>query len=152
MKSLCAEAGVALVFVPEIKGCPVSGLTRWLSPTKALIQMSLRHKTDDQFWFTFFHEAGHILHDGKKKIFIDDNRPEDDREKKANRFAADFLIPPEATPELWTLTTRTSVRDFAKRMGIAPGIVVGRLQHDRVIPFSHLNDLKTRFTWVEQNG
>lgn len=150
MKSLCAEAGVVLVFVREIKGCPVSGLARWLSPTKALIQMGLRHKTDDQFWFTFFHEAGHILHDGKKEIFIDDDRHQDDGEEKANRFAADFLIPPEATAELGTLATRAAIQDFAKRIGIAPGIVVGRLQHDGIIPFSYLNDLKKRFTWADQ--
>ncbi len=151
MKSLCAEAGVALVFVREIKGCPVSGLTRWLSPTKALIQMSLRHKTDDQFWFTFFHEAGHILRDGKNEVFIHDNHPEPDREKKANRFAAEFLIPSDAATELQGLTTRTAIVAFAGRIGIAPGIVLGRLQKEGAVPWAtQLNSLKKRFAWADQ--
>lgn len=150
IKSLCAEAGVALVFVPEIKGCPVSGVTRWLSPTKALIQMSLRHKTNDQFWFTFFHEAGHILHDPKKEVFIDEGRSEDEREQRANRFAADFLIPPNAALELPSLTTRSAIVAFAKRIGISPGIVLGRLQKERIVHWAtNLNSLKKRFTWAE---
>src|SRR3712207_2277339 len=47
MISLCAGAGVALVFIPEMKGCPASGAARWLTPEKAIIQLSLRFKTDD---------------------------------------------------------------------------------------------------------
>jgi len=61
MQRICASFGVALVFVPEIKGSRVSGLTRWLSPKpKAIIQLSLRYKTHDSLWFTFFHELGRI--------------------------------------------------------------------------------------------
>jgi addiction module HigA family antidote len=93
---LCAESGVAVVFVPELPKTRTWGATRWLTADKALIQLSARGKTDDQLWFTFFHEAGHILLHPKKDIFIELDNTEDSREDEANRFAADHLIPPSA--------------------------------------------------------
>ena len=148
MVALAAAAGVAVVFVPEIRKCPVSGVARWLTPEKALIQLSLRYKTDDQFWFSFFHEAGHILNDGQKEVFIDEGTRGDEREEQANRFAANLLIPAEQSSPLPTLTTRAAIVAFAKRIGVAPGIVLGRLQKEGVVPWrSYLNDLKHRFVW-----
>ena len=157
MVELCAAAGVAVVFVPEIKGCPASGASRWLSPDKALIQLSLRHKTDDHFWFSFFHEAGHILHDPKKGIHIADGSKEskereskeEERESKADEFARNMLIPPDRKPELAGLRTAEDVCRFAASVGIAPGIVVGRLHHDRVIHYSRLQELRQRLEWAE---
>src|SRR5437868_1097454 len=69
--NICAKAGVAVVFEPAPKGCPVSGATKWLSSTKALLMLSLRHKSNDHLWFSFFHEAGHLLLHGKRMMFID---------------------------------------------------------------------------------
>jgi HTH-type transcriptional regulator/antitoxin HigA len=147
MVELAAAAGVAVVFVPEIKKCPISGVARWLTPDKALIQLSLRYKTDDQFWFSFFHEAGHVLNDPKKDVYIDDDRG-GATEDAANRFAADFLIPREHQATLPSLTGRPRIGQFARSVGISPGIVVGRLQKEGVLPWpTPLNDLKRHFQW-----
>lgn len=70
--ALCAKAGVAVVFVPELPHTGISGATRWLNKEKALIQLSLRYKSNDHLWFTFFHEAGHILKHGKD-VFLEIN-------------------------------------------------------------------------------
>ncbi len=149
MIELCAQAGVAVVFVPEIKGCRASGAARWLTPDKALIQLSLRYRTDDHFWFSFFHEAGHVLNDPKKAVTIDGpNEDGGQSEQQANRFSADFLIPPDDAAELPGLQTVRAVRVFARRIGIAPGIVVGRLQKEGIVPYSWLNDLKAKFVWA----
>ena len=147
MNELCASAGVALVLVPEMKGAPLSGLTRWLTPGKAMIQLSLRYKADDQFWFSFFHEAGHVLNDRKKEVFIHDHDANGPEEQTANQFAAEFLIPSKHMSELRSLKTTTAVVAFARRLGIAPGIVVGRLQKEGIIAYSYLNRLKRRFVW-----
>ena len=77
---LCSKAGVAVVFVQELPNTGICGSTQWLTSTKALIQLSLRYKTDDQLWFTFFHEAGHILKHGKRHVFL-----EMDQEKSGSR-------------------------------------------------------------------
>lgn len=147
LKDLCRRAGVVLVFVKEMAGCPVSGAARWLTPVKPLIQMTFRYKADDHFWFTFFHEAGHLLHDSKKEVYIEDNHKDVQREEQANRFAANMLIPPPNASALRSLKSRTDVQRFARTIGIAPGIVVGRLQKQGLIPYSHMNDLKRRLQW-----
>jgi len=150
---LCASAGVAVVFVPELPKTHVSGIARWLTKDKALIQLSLRYKTADHLWFTFFHEAGHILLHGKKTIFIDEkDGARSDMESEANRFASDLLVPSAALSHFVRARdfSAISVKRFAAKQGIAPGIVVGRLQHDKVIPFSHLNGLKESLAWVAE--
>lgn len=150
---VCARSGVAIAFVPQLPKSRVSGATRWLSPSKALIQLSLRYKTDDQLWFSFFHEAGHILLHGKRETFLDEARRSDgsDEEKEANEFAAEFLISSEALerldPETTGRLTKARVRTFAKELGIAPGIVVGRLQFMKWLRYDYFNDLKISLRW-----
>jgi addiction module HigA family antidote len=154
-KRLCVKAGVALVFLPELPGTRAYGATRWLGPRKALIQLSLRGKTDDLLWFSFFHEAAHILRHGKRQIFIESDKRRADpppEEAKADRFAADFLILPS---EYAAFRERrdfgiASVRRFAAALNIAPGIVVGRLQHDRVLNYGGPHQrLKKHFAFAQ---
>ncbi|MEW6720358.1 MAG: HigA family addiction module antitoxin [Thermodesulfobacteriota bacterium] len=149
IKRLCAEAGVAVVFVPELEKTRVSGATRWLSPIKALIQLSFRYKSDDHLLFTFFHEAGHILRHGKRDVFIEGDDTRDGKESEADRFARDFLIPSTSYQQLVRLLPRSvdEVRRAAEELNIAPGIVVGRLQHDAMIPMNFFNELKRHVDW-----
>ncbi len=128
------------------KGCPISGATRWLAPDKALIILSDRYKTNDQFWFSFFHEAGHLLLHSKKLWFIDvEGQMDDKQEKEADNFASQVLIPNEYIPKLLALPkSEKAVRAFAKEIDIAPGIVIGRMQKEKVLPWSHLNKLKIK--------
>ncbi len=152
MIKLCAEAGVALTFVPPLPKTHVSGATRWLAANKALVQLSLRGKSDDLLWFTFFHEAGHILLHGKRDVFIEDGAHASVKEAEADQFAAGFLIPATEWKRFLARRSRPAridVLNFAREMGIAPGIVVGRLQHERILPRSHLNGLKVRFKFGE---
>jgi HTH-type transcriptional regulator/antitoxin HigA len=145
--SLCAQAGVALVFVPEIPTASLSGVTKWLSKDKALLQLSLKYKADDQLWFTLFHEAGHILRHGKRQVFVESTLSGTDEEEEANLFARDILIPPSRTNEFAFLKSKAAIRGFAQSLRIAPGIVVGRLQREGILPPSHCNDLKRKLKW-----
>ncbi len=146
MQKLCWEAGVVLVLVPSIKGAHVSGVARWLNPHKAMIQLSLYGKTNDRFWFNFFHEAAHILLHDKEKIFLDEwdsgESLESEQEREADKWARDFLIPPQYEVELRRLKSKKRVTDFAQRISIHPGIVVGRLQHDKLIPIFWMHEFK----------
>ncbi len=149
---LCADVGVAVVVIPQVDGARVSGAAGWLSKDKALIQLSLRYKTNDHFWFSFFHEAGHIIKHSKKQFFIEtENDTQNQLEQEANQFAANLLIPPtryRAFIQSNKPFSRQKVQQFAEQINIAPGIVVGRLQHDKQLPYTHLNNLKTKFKWV----
>jgi HTH-type transcriptional regulator/antitoxin HigA len=151
IREICASNGVAVVFVEEIAGARASGVMRWLSPTKALIQLSLRYRTDDHLWFTFFHEIEHVLRHGKTEIWIEGGpvAAGDPKEAEADRFAREVLIPARAAAGLTGLNSAAAVRDFAAAIGIAPGIVVGRLQHDGYWPPSRGNDLKRRLVLAD---
>ena len=128
MKRRCAESGVAIAFVPEMKKVPWNGATRWLTPRKAMILLSLRGKGEDKFWFSFFHEAGHILNDGKKDLLINDGTQDDPREKRANDFASEFLIPSRFNTEIQQFRSKAEVINLAGELNISPGIVAGRYQ------------------------
>ena len=153
-QQLCNNAGVALARIKPFPKTALSGAAWWLTPRKAVIELSARHKTDDQLWFSLFHEAAHILLHSKKAIFIDWAKPDEkmaDRENEANQWAAGFLI----SRTDWNRFAATSprsvmpVRRFAAEQGIAPGIVVGRLQHEGRLPWqTQLNKLKIRLEWT----
>lgn len=148
MRRLCIDSGVSLVLIPAIPRAHVSGVARWLNPHKALIQMSLYGKTNDRFWFTFFHEAAHILKQDKKGVFLDEfdgQRLDSSYERDADKWASDFLIPPECTAELPSLRSKESVKTFASKIGVHPGIVVGRMQHEELITHKWMNGLKVSY-------
>lgn len=149
---LCAESGVAGAFVPELPRIRACGATWWMNPAKAVIQLSLRYKRDDQLWFSFFHEAGHIFLHGKKEVFIEDDSS-NSKEDEADKFASDILIPPKKYEQFIQSGrySKAAIQKFASELGIAPGIVAGRLQHDDKLHHSHCNDLKKRFEWEKGN-
>ena len=144
---LCNETGVALVLVRPLPRTALSGAAWWLSPRKAVIQLTARHKSDDHLWFSFFHEAAHILLHSKKGVFVDEANGHDaELEAEANDWASNTLIPLPAWQQFVATSPRSAsvVTAFAEEQGIAPGIVVGMLQHKRHLPWTHLNGLKVR--------
>lgn len=152
MVRIAAECGIAVVFVPEIPGARCSGAARWVHH-RPIVQLSLRFGTDDHLWFTFFHELAHILLHGKKDVFISsgatDHHAHGDKEIEADAFARDLLIPRRFDDELQTLLSLNAIRDFADRIGVSAGIVVGRLQHDGIIGFDVGQSLKVRYTLTD---
>jgi Zn-dependent peptidase ImmA (M78 family) len=150
-RDLCAEAGVAFVVEQPFEKVVVSGVSWWLTPRKAVIQQTGRFKRNDQFWFTFFHESAHILLHSRKAVFIDLQRgpgnvaPE--LEEQANDWASDFLVPNPALMSFLNRFQRTEaeVVEFARAQGVAPGIVVGQLQHRGILGFHQMNGLRESF-------
>lgn len=151
MRSLCREVGVELLFIKEIPKSGICGAAYWINDTPC-IQMSLRYKKNDHFWFTFFHEAAHIICEHKKMVFLDcDKIEETDIEEEANKISGNFLIPPSAYRDFKRNHRfyEADIRRFADQIGIHPGIVVGRLQHDGLIRWNWHNGLKDTFSWAE---
>lgn len=151
LQKICSTFGVAVVLVPEVKGSRVCGLTRWLTPyPKAILQLSLRYKTNDSLWFTFFHELCHIIKHSKQPYYtLSKDYKTSKEEVEADAFAANTLIPKDDYSKLLLKApyTRMIIKEFAEEVGIHPGIVVGRLQNDREIEWSQFNDLKARYEW-----
>ncbi|MCL2266889.1 MAG: HigA family addiction module antitoxin [Treponema sp.] len=152
LEALCASAGVAIVFIPALPKLGIYGATRWFND-KYIIQLSLYGKSNDQMWFTIFHEACHIINHSRNELYIEEKGLENEKEKEADIFASNFLIPPNELSNFLaykTTITLTSIKRFASSIGIAPGIVAGRLQHDKKLPMSFGNDLKVRYEWTEK--
>ena len=152
LQRICAVRGVVALFVPELSGTRLCGAARWLTPNRAIVQLSLRYRTDDHLWFTFFHELGHILLHGKRDYFVDTaGDAVDEKEREADRFAGDILIPPADYRALISERdySAPAIERFAARIGVAPGIVIGRLQHDGLVPWQTVvNRLKTRYCFA----
>lgn len=149
LQSVCAKSGVAVVIVRSPSGCHASGATRFVASDKALLLLSFRHLSDDQFWFSFFHEAGHLLLHSHREVFIEGlegSKPA--AEFEANEFSSRILIPPEHRPDLLRLRQNAfDLARFARRIGVSPGIVVGQLQHYGKVKQNHFNGLRRRYTW-----
>ena len=154
LTNLCAANGVALVVLRAPRDCPVSGVARFITPDKASIVLSVRYRSNDHLWFTFFHEAGHLLLHSPAEIYVDElsiggeaslNR----EEKEANEFASEFLLPKDLYKDL--PNRRLFSRDvisLARKASIAPGVVVGQLQHAGILGYQNLNGLKRRYKWI----
>ena len=151
MRSLCSDAGVHLELVPHVRKSGANGVTRWLDDGRPLIQLSLFRGVADIFWFTFFHEAAHVLAERRKDACINLDRVprEDDVERDADRFARDILIPLGSWQSFCDGggPSRADIVRFADDLGVHPGIVVGRLQHEKLIPHSFHNDLRAKLDY-----
>ena len=161
-QDLCRQAGVILSFVKPLDKVRLSGAAWWVSPRRPVIQLSARYLSDDHVWFSLFHEAAHILLHSKKQVFVDAIRgkadcngvEESEAESEADSWARNFLVP---FPD-WKKFSDTflggegAVRLFAEEQGIAPGIIVGRLQREGLLPWNRLNSLKRKLQWSDPAG
>jgi len=140
LQNLCLKAGVKVVYTPCLPKAPISGSTRWLNDTP-FIQLTGRNKRNDVFWFTFFHEAGHILIHGKKDIFLENIEYPDkinDKELEADRFAMKWTLSEDEEKEILNAAplNEEKVRTFAQKFNTHPAIIIGRLQHKGYIPYT----------------
>ena len=142
LEKILADCGIAIVFLPHMDGSFLHGAT-FIDGKKIVIGLTVRGKDADKFWFSLFHELGHIVLGHVNNI---DGTTEDD-EKAADQFAQEILIP---TADINSFVSqndfsRSSIRDFADKEGIQCGIVVGRLQKEGFIKYNQYNDLKTKY-------
>ena len=140
LQSICSEAGVKVVHTPCINKAPISGSTRWLNDTP-FIQLTGRYNRNDIFWFTFFHEAGHIILHGKKDIFLENLEYSDkdlEKEKEADSFAIKWTFSDEEEAEIVeSLPLKNQdIKKFAKKFKTHPAIIIGRLQRKKLIHYS----------------
>jgi HTH-type transcriptional regulator/antitoxin HigA len=151
LHQILSECGIAFVLIPSLKKSGVYGATKWLGKNKAVVGITNRGKYADIFWFSFLHELGHVFQRKITKIIVDFEADSYNEafENEANQFAQDLLIPPDEYNIFSKEKTfsEAKVRDFANSVRIHPGIVVGRLQKDNLIPYTHLNKLRLKYVF-----
>lgn len=140
--SILTSCGIAVVFLPHINGSYLQGAT-FYDGKKIVMGLTVRGKNADKFWFSFFHELAHIIYGHIGQL---DGASEDD-ENIANEFARDTLIPIAEFKEFVENNSinKATISLFSKRIGIAPGIVVGRLQKEEYIKYNQFNELKENY-------
>lgn len=136
------ECGVAFVLLDDISGMGLWGYV-YKDEDRIVLAQSGRFKDNGHFWFTFFHEVAHILNDLEKYDTYFDEEGTDFPEQRADDYARDILVPTEKYKKLISLKPSIQkVQNFAQEINLPAGIIVGILQHDKHIPYSHMNSLK----------
>lgn len=152
MREIFAECGVSFIILPHLKNSGINGAVKWITDERAILAMNNRGLDADKFWFSLFHEIKHVLQHKTKTVFISSTIDEmkdinKDLELEADKFASDYLIPPAEyrrfNPSKYT--SDAEIVEFAESIGIHPGIVAGRLQHDNIIPQNRCANLKEKY-------
>jgi HTH-type transcriptional regulator / antitoxin HigA len=141
-------AGIRFVVVEPLPSVKIDGAAFWLDSESPVIAMSLRFDNIGSFWFALMHELDHIEH--KDAFSFDDLQanPANEAEERANRNAANGLVPAhELNQFIRAYAPRFSearINNFATRLQIHPGIIVGQLQHSSQISYAAHRKLLTK--------
>lgn len=155
LRGIFADCGVAFVLLPHLKNSGINGAVRWSGQNQVLLAMNDRRCYADTFWFSLFHEIKHVLQQKTKTVFISSdiqqiNQINAELERQADEFAQNYLIPIEEyrkfAPNMYTSDAEICV--FAEKIGVHPGVVAGRLQHEKVIAQNRCSKLKVKYKIV----
>jgi HTH-type transcriptional regulator/antitoxin HigA len=142
LMDIFAESGVALVFLPHIGGSFLHGAS-FYDGKRIVMGLTVRGRYADKFWFSLFHEMCHVIRGHISEL----NGNNEEQENEADAFARDILIPPEQYNDFIKANcfAKECIIEFANKIEIAPGIVLGRLQKENYVPYNRFNDLKVRY-------
>lgn len=152
LKEIFSECGVAFVILPYLKNSGINGAVKWIGSDRVVLAINNRGLASDTFWFSLFHEIKHVLQQKLKTVFISSDEEvmhaiDKKLENDADTFAQNCLIGKKeftAFRERGNFS-RNSIIIFAEQIGVQPGIVVGRLQHDKLIDPSWFSDLRIKY-------
>ncbi len=152
MREIFGECGIAFVLLPHLKNSGVNGAVKWVTEDRVVLAMNNRGLDADKFWFSLFHEIKHVLQQKIKRVFISSTVEEmmdinSSLETEADKFAMNYLIAPSDLKKLAPsrYTSDDEIIEFAKTIGIHPGIVAGRLQHEGIIAQNRCSKLKEKY-------
>ena len=140
------KCGVDLIVLPNLLGSKINGASKKIVD-HVMLMVNDRNSNSDSFWFTLFHEIGHIINGD---FGISFEKEEGKEEENANKFAEDKLIPSKEYDEFIKKRkfTLNSLIEFSNEINRDPGIVLGRLQKDKLISYDDwkFNSLRTKYT------
>ena len=143
------------MLLPYLKNSGINGAVKWINQDRVVLAMNDRRLNADTFWFSLFHEIKHVLQQKTKTVFVSSSKQEmkemDEKlEEEADTFAQNTLIPMrdyrQFAPSKYT--SDAEIIAFAKKIGIHPGVVAGRLQHDHIIAPNRCSALKQQYKIV----
>ena len=144
------ECGIAFMIVPHFKGAPVQGFISKMETGNIMLCLTLRQKRADKFWFTLFHEIGHILNGDADNSFVDFSSVKNQNEEQADLFAGNYLLNPDDYRHFLIIGnySLSSIKEFSKTQNVQPYIVIGRLQNDGELEWSDYPGEMVYYDWV----
>ena len=156
------DMGIAVVIEAHLDQTHLDGAAMLGADDRPVIGLTLRHNRLDNFWFTLFHEIGHVLKhlSPERPAILDvdiDRKKTGPIETAADRFALDTLIPPDVwAGQIRQLQSAAEIRAAAKRLCVHPAVIAGRLrreandyrQHRTLVGY---NQVKAIFGMMEEN-
>lgn len=151
LKSIFAECGIAFDVVHHFRGAPVQGFIKQTDNGKVILCVTIRGKSADKFWFSLFHEIGHLINGDLSTRFVDFDTVKTEMENKADCYARDTLIDPALYKTFITSGNYhdlNAIKAFSVTAGIPYWIVIGRLHNDEWLEWSHYAHETPKFEWV----
>ena len=152
LESIFAQCGVAFKIVKHFRGAPVQGFIKYSTNDRLILCMTIRQARADVFWFTLFHEIGHIINGDINNLFVDFYSVSGDIEGRADEFAGNCLVDYEAYKKfvMGRDYSLSRIETFAKSQNVKRDIIIGRLQRDNILGWNDkLNKYITKYVWAE---
>ncbi len=149
--NLFGEYGIDFSVVRNFRGAPVQGYISKKKGGAYQMVLTIRGAYADIFWFSLFHELGHIVNGdvGNSANFIDYNG-DVGKEAAADKFARECLIEPDEYREFVATGdfSLASIKAFAARQNVKSYIVIGRLQHEKRLDYNAYASEKVVYRWA----
>ena len=153
LRNVMGKYGIDFSVARNFRGAPVHGYISLKPDATYQMVVTIRGAFADIFWFSLFHELGHIVNGdiGKATKFLDDGTDEE-KEKKADLFASNKLMNSEEYERFIEKNDYSieSIKAFAKTQKVVPYVVIGRLQKEKKLDYRYYSEYKLRYKWADQ--
>ena len=152
LRDVMANFGIDFSVVRNFRGAPVQGYISQKNDGIYQMVLTIRGAFADIFWFSLFHEIGHIVNGdiGKNYKFLDDGS-DYEKELAADLFASNMLLSPESYKMFVQKKEFSieSIQKYAKSQKVMPYIVIGRLQKEKYLDYRTYSNYKLPYKWVD---
>lgn len=147
LKEIFAECGIKFSIIRHFTGAPVQGILKKNNDGTLSLIMTIRNKFADIFWFTLFHEIGHIINGDIDDRLIDYDFAKNELEDRADQFAQDKWIEPEHYQDFVSKGrfSLTNIKEFCAEQNIPTFILIGRLQREKILNYSKYSNERIRY-------
>jgi HTH-type transcriptional regulator/antitoxin HigA len=160
---ILGDYGIRLLIIEPLSDSRIDGAALWFDAKSPVIVLSMRYDRIDAFWFTLMHELSHILHGDVSfddALFYEGEQmpsiAKEDIERRADEEASAFLVPPDKLNSfilrVGPLYSKARINQFANKLRIHPGIIVGQLQHRGEIGYSANREMLVKVREIIANA
>ena len=153
LKNIFSECGIAFEVVHHFRGAPVQGFIKETNNGKVILCLTIRGKKADRFWFSLFHEVGHLLNGDLSIRFVDFETVKSENEHKADMFARNILIAPDrykAFIASGRFRKLDEIKQFSAEVGVPYWITIGRLHSDEWIDWRYFANEAPSYSWADE--